>query len=73
MSKMLQKAFDQAKMLPEGRQDEMAEMLFQFMDQHESQAKLSEQQLAELQRRLDAPINLVPEDEMLEFFRKHTA
>ena len=70
MTKLLERAFAQAKSLPTDRQDEVGEMLLDLVEQDASGLRLSEEQQAEVRRRLASPQPLVPEVEMKAFFRK---
>lgn len=69
MTKILERAFEKAKGLPPGRQDEVGEMLLTFVEQEASNLHLSPEQQDEVRRRLAHPEPLVPEQEMKAFFR----
>jgi hypothetical protein len=70
MNSILQNAFEKAKTLPDNRQDEVGQMLLDMMDQDQSELHLSNEQQAELRRRLATPMKFVPEAEINAFFRK---
>ena len=70
MTNLLQNAFDRAKTLPAHRQDEVGEMVLHMVDQEQSSLQLSEFQQNEVRARLSKPLNLIPDAEMKEFFRK---
>ncbi len=54
MSKLLQKAFEQAKALPENQQDAAGVALLEYLD-HAGSLQLSQAQIAEVRRRLADP------------------
>lgn len=70
MTEILEIAIEKAKVLSSRRQDDVGKMVLAMIEQDSSQLALSAEQQAEVRRRLDAPINLVPEVEMNAFFRK---
>jgi hypothetical protein len=70
MTELLRSAIEKAKTLPNDRQDEVGSMLLAMIEQDDSQLCLSQNQEAELRRRLAVPLNFVPETEMDAFFRK---
>ena len=70
MTEILEIAIEKAKVLSSRRQDDVSKMVLAMIEQDSSQLALSAEQQAEVRRRLDAPIDLVPEDEMNAFFRK---
>jgi hypothetical protein len=70
MNRILQNAFEKAKTLPDNRQDEVGQMLLDIMEQDQSELHLSNEQQAEVRRRLAMPMKFVPEPEMNAFFRK---
>ena len=51
MSKLLQKAFEQAKRLPEDQQDAAGAALLEYLDESRS-LQLTDEQIAEVRRRL---------------------
>jgi hypothetical protein len=70
MTKLLERAIQKAKTLPDHRQDEVGEILMAIVEQDNSSLRLTETQQAEVRRRLASPDSLVPELEMEAFFRK---
>jgi hypothetical protein len=72
MSKILEHAYERAKALPAGRQDEVGEILLSIVEQDEASIRLSAAQEEEVRRRLANPSPLVPEHEMKAFFNKLT-
>jgi hypothetical protein len=70
MTKLLERAIQKAKTLPDHRQDEVGEILMAIVEQDNSSLRLTETQQAEVRRRLANPESLVPELEMNAFFRK---
>jgi hypothetical protein len=72
MTKLLERAIEQAKLLPNERQDEVGEMILSLIEQDASAARLSPEQEAEVRRRLSLPRDIVPDDEMKAFFRSLT-
>ena len=72
MTKILDRAIEQAKRLPSERQDEVGEILLSLIEQDESRIRLSPEQQAEVRRRLATPPAPVPPEEMKTFFRTLT-
>jgi hypothetical protein len=70
MTKLLEKAFEQAKRLPRERQNEVGEMILSLVEQDESDARLSPAQATEVERILAEPEEIVPDHEVKAFFRK---
>ena len=70
MTEILEIAIEKAKVLSNLRQDDVGKMVLAMIEQDSSQLVLSAEQQAEVRRRLVAPVDLVPEDEMIAFFRK---
>lgn len=70
MTEILEIAIEKAKVLSNLRQDDVGKMVLAMIEQDSSQLVLSAEQQAEVRRRLVAPVDLVPEDEMIVFFRK---
>lgn len=70
MTRILERAIEKARSLPRERQDELGEMVLAVVEQEQSTLRLSEQQRAEVRRRLADPAPLVPEAEMEQLFRK---
>jgi hypothetical protein len=52
MNKHLDEAITQVKSRPEEGQREAAELLFEFLDQQSSEVRLTQEQVAEIERRL---------------------
>lgn len=67
MTRILEQAIEQVKRLSDDRQNELGEMLLAVVEQEHSGVRLSPEQLAELDRRLAGPIEIVPDDEMNAF------
>jgi hypothetical protein len=72
MTETLERAIEQIKRLPRERQDEVGEMLLSMIEQDASGLRLSPEQLAEVDRILAEPQEVVPEHEVKAFFRKLT-
>jgi hypothetical protein len=72
MTKLLEKAFEQARRLPQERQDEVGEMILSLVEQDGSDVRLSPEQAAEVERILAGPEEIVPDHEVKAFFRKLT-
>jgi len=71
MSKILEKALQRAKTLPDNRQDEIGEMILSVVDQDESTMQLTPSQQEEVKRRMAEPNPIVATNEQIEaFFRK---
>jgi nickel-dependent lactate racemase len=70
MTEILEIAIEKAKVLSSGRQDDVGKMVLAMIEQDSSQLTLSAEQQNEVRRRLEEPINLVPDAEMNAFFRK---
>jgi hypothetical protein len=70
MTEILEIAIEKAKVLSSGRQDDVGKMVLAMIEQDSSQLTLSAEQQNEVRRRLEKPIDLVPDDEMNTFFRK---
>jgi len=70
MTKLLERALERAKTLPDSRQDEVGEMVLAIVEQDSSKLHLSKDQEDEVRRRMAAPEAVVPEAEMEAFFRK---
>jgi hypothetical protein len=52
MNKHLEEAVTRLKSLPEDRQNEAADLLFEFLEQEASEVYLTPEQIAEIERRL---------------------
>lgn len=72
MTKILERAIEQAKRLPSDRQDELGEMILTIVEQDASGTQLSPEQVAEVERILAAPQEIVPDHEVRAFFRNLT-
>lgn len=70
MSKLLQKAFDRARTLPESRQDEVAEMVLALVDQEHSDLRLTPEQVDEVRRRLASAESPVSAEDARVFLEK---
>ncbi|MDX2264007.1 MAG: hypothetical protein NW215_03440 [Hyphomicrobiales bacterium] len=70
MTKLLNKAFETMSALPEARQDEVAQMLIDLAQQEQSDLTLSEDQKAEVRRRLSSPADYASDAEAEAFFRR---
>ena len=69
MTSLLQDAINKAKTLPHQRQDEVGEMILSMMEQDSSALGLSDAQKTEVEKRLSASRDFVPDAEMQAFFR----
>ena len=72
MTETLERAIEKAKRLPRERQDEVGEMILSLIEQDASDLRLSPEQMAEVDRILAEPQEIVPEHEVKAFFRKLT-
>jgi hypothetical protein len=72
MTEILEIAIEKAKVLSSLRQDDVGKMVLAMIEQDNSELALSAEQQNEVRRRLDRPIDLVPEAEMNAFFRNLT-
>ena len=70
MTEILEIAIEKAKVLSNRRQDDVGRMVLAMIEQDSSELTLSAEQQKEVRRRLDAPIDLVPDAEMTAFSRK---
>ncbi len=70
MTKLLNKAFETISALPQARQDEVARMLIDLAQQEQSDLKLSEEQMAEVRRRMSSPADYASDAEVEAFFRQ---
>jgi hypothetical protein len=69
MSDVLDQAVAKAKTLSLSRQDEMGAMLLDMVEQETSSFRLTEEQQAEVNRRLGGKTDFVPAEEMDAFIR----
>ncbi|MCG8506801.1 MAG: hypothetical protein MI755_19500 [Sphingomonadales bacterium] len=70
MTELLEKAISKLRKLPSERQDEAAEVLLSMIDQDVGAVRLSPEQVAEVERRLEAPAESASHAEVLAFFQK---
>lgn len=70
MTKLLNKAFETMSELPTARQDEVARMLIDLAQQEQSDLTLSEEQLAEVRRRMSSPPDYAGDADVEAFFRR---
>ncbi len=56
--------------MPHDRQDEVARMLLDLVEQDQSRMRLSDDQRAEVEKRLAAPAEYASDEEVEAFFRK---
>lgn len=70
MTKLLQKAFERARTLPDERQDQVGEIVMALIEQETSSSRLSSSQIEELKRRLASPEPVVSDRTAREFFEK---
>jgi len=73
MTELLQQAFDRAKALPESRQDELAAIFLQIVEQDESPLRLNAGQIAEVEQRLASPPDYATDEEVQDFFKRFGA
>jgi hypothetical protein len=72
MNKHLDDAITQLKSLPEERQREAADLLFDFIDQASSDVVLTSDQIAEIERRLSDKEPYASEEEVRATFSRLT-
>ena len=75
MTKLLEQAIEKLKTLPESDQDEVAEFLLGFIARRDEPVELDEDTLAAIEEGL-AQVErgeVVSEEDMAEFFRRHGA
>ncbi len=72
MNKHLDDAITQVKSLPEERQREAAELLFEFLDQQNSDVSLTPEQIAEIERRLSDDEPYASDEEVRDLFARLT-
>ena len=70
MNKRLEEAVAQVKALPEKRQQEAAEVLFQFLDAQNSDLYLTPEQIAEIERAMSDQEPYATDDEVRSFFAR---
>jgi predicted component of type VI protein secretion system len=70
MTKLLQEAIEKVRELPEREQDQAAQALLGFAESHRANWQLTEEQAAEVRRRLENPSKkTIPADEVFKSFR----
>jgi len=69
MNKHLDDAITRLKSLPEDRQREAADLLFDFLEQDSSDIELTPEQIAEIERRL-AENDIATDEEVKTFFER---
>jgi len=72
VNKHLDDAITQVKSLPEERQREAAELLFEFLDQQNSDVSLTPEQIAEIERRLSDDEPYASDEEVRDLFARLT-
>lgn len=72
MNKHLDDAITQVKTLPEERQLEAAELLFEFLDLQNADIQLTPEQIAEIERRLSDDEPFATDEEVREVFARLT-
>jgi hypothetical protein len=72
MTKQLNEAIRRLQALPEGRQDEAAALLLEFLDQEQSDVSLTPEQIAEVERRLSDDEPYAADDEVRSVFERLT-
>lgn len=70
MTKLLEKAITEVRKLPAARQDEAAEMLLAIASQDGDDRRLSDDQIADLERRLGEPIDIASDAEVEAVLRR---
>jgi hypothetical protein len=70
MTKLLNEVFETLSAMPHDRQDEVARMLLDLVEQDQSRLRLSDDQRAEVEKRLKAPAEYASDEEVEAFFRK---
>ena len=70
MTKLLDKAIERIRHLPDARQDEAAEILLSMATQDPDAVRLSSKQESEVRRRLKAPPTYATDEQVSEVFRK---
>jgi hypothetical protein len=70
VSKHLDDAITQVKTLPEERQREAAELLFEFLDLQNTDIQLTPEQIAEIERRLSDDEPYATDEEVRDVFAR---
>ncbi len=73
MTKLLNKAFETLSKWPQDRQDEIAKMLLDWVEQQQSGLALTEEQEAEVRRRLSLPADYASDEEVEAIFSRRTS
>jgi hypothetical protein len=69
MNKRLSDAISRVRELPDDRQEAVAVILLDFLDHQDAGFELTQEQIAELDRRLDAN-DIASDDEVKDFFAR---
>jgi hypothetical protein len=72
MNKQLSAAIAKVQSLPDDKQDEAAALLFEFLDQEQSDVVLTPEQIAEIERRLSDDEPYATDEEVRAVFRRLT-
>lgn len=72
MNKRLEDAIARLKSQPDERQQEAAEILFDFLEQDDADLQLSPEQIAEIERRLEED-DVATDEEVKAFFERFKA
>jgi hypothetical protein len=70
VNKHLDDAITQVKTLPEERQREAAELLFEFLDLQNTDIQLTQEQIAEIERRLSDDEPYATDEEVRDVFAR---
>ena len=73
MTERLEEAIAKVRKLPRERQDEAAELLLSVVEGGSDSFRLTAQQIAEVERRLDQPSQYATHEEVRDFFRQKIA
>ena len=73
MIERLEKAIAELRKLPRQRQDEAADLLLGMIDRDSDAPRLTLQQIAEIERRLDQPPQYASHEEVRAFFQQKAA
>lgn len=73
MTERLEEAIAKLRKLPRDRQDEAAALLLSMIEEYPDALRLTPQQAAEVERRLDEPPQYAPHEEVRAFFRQKAA
>ena len=72
MTKRLREAMKRVEALPDARQDEIADLLLDLTGRDGASVALSEEQWAEIRRRMAEPREYASDAEVEAFFRRHS-